>query len=329
MNLILFAIYLKNLFYKLYLDCIRRLQMTKISILLSTYNGEKYLREQLDSLLQQEGVEFQIFVRDDGSTDGTCDILQEYADKKALTFVKGENLGFSKSFSWLINNAPKADFYSCCDQDDVWLPTKVLDGVSALKQENLPALFFTSLNVVDEKLNLITKNSHSHYNNDSTMLFADNILMPQVNGCTVIFNEQLRQLYCRIPPHNIFAHDYTLITLASAFGKVFFSNDSKILYRQHANNCYGFYKGSLRNLIRSVKAFFKHEIKGIKSHEAMNFKYYFFNDLKEEDRIFVDLITDYKYNKKKRKAIRKYLKSNIQNKTIRKYSNFLLTWNKL
>ncbi|MBQ8444270.1 MAG: glycosyltransferase [Clostridia bacterium] len=303
--------------------------MKKVTILLSTYNGEKYLREQLDSLLLQEGVEFNIFVRDDGSKDKTCDILQEYAEKGLLTYIKGENVGFSKSFSWLINNAPSADYYSCCDQDDVWLPTKILDGVTALEKIDQPATYFTSLNVVDEKLNLITKDSHSHYNNDSETLFADNILMPQVNGCTMIFNEKLRELYSQIPVHNVYAHDYTLITLASAFGKVVFSNDSKILYRQHANNCYGFYKGSLRNLVRSVKSFFKHETKGIKSHEAMNFKYYFFDKLKEGDRLFIDLITDYRFNKGKRKQLRKYIKKNIKNSTIRKFSLFLLSWKKL
>lgn len=303
--------------------------MKSVTIMLSTYNGEKYLREQLDSLLKQEGVDFNIFVRDDGSKDKTCEILQEYADKGLLTFVKGENLGFSKSFSWLINNAPKADYYSCCDQDDVWLPTKVLDGVNALENIDEPATYFTSLNVVDEKLNLITKDSHSHYNNESETLFADNVLMPQVNGCTMIFNEKLRQLYSKIPSHNIHGHDYTLVTLASAFGKVVFSNDSKILYRQHANNCYGFYKGSLRNLIRSVKSFFKYETKGIKSHEAMIYKYYFFNDLKEEDKVFIDLMTEYRFKKAKRKQLRKFIKTKIKNKTIKKFSLFLLAWKKL
>ena len=303
--------------------------MKSVTILLSTYNGAKYLREQLDSLLKQEGVDFNIFVRDDGSKDETCDILQEYADKGLLTFERGQNLGFSGSFSWLLNNAPKADYYSCCDQDDVWLPTKVLDGVNALENIQEPAVYFTSLNVVDEKLNLITKDSHSHYNNDSKTLFADNVLMPQVNGCTMIFNEQLRELYMKIPTYNIFGHDYVLVTLAAAFGKVFFSNDSKILYRQHANNCYGFYKGSLRNMIRSVKAFFKHEAKGIKSHHALIYKYYFFDKLKEEDKVFIDLMTDYRFNKKKKKQLRKYIKKNIENKTIRKFSLFLLAWKRL
>ncbi len=303
--------------------------MKSVTILLSTYNGEKYLREQLDSLLKQEGVDFNIFVRDDGSKDNTCEILQEYADKGLLTYVKGENLGFSKSFSWLINNAPKADFYSCCDQDDVWLSTKVLDGVNALENIDEPATYFTSLNVVDENLNLITKDSHSHYNNESETLFADNVLMPQINGCTMIFNEKLRQLYSKVPPYNIHGHDYTLVTLASAFGKVVFSNDSKILYRQHSSNCYGFYKGSLRNLIRSVKSFFKHETKGIKSHEAMIYKYYFFDQLKEEDKTFVELMTEYRFNKAKRKQLRKYIKNNIKNKTIKKFSLFLLAWKRL
>ena len=301
--------------------------MKTVSVLLSTYNGAKYLREQIDSLLKQEGVNVKIFVRDDGSKDDTVKILEEYESRGEITLEKGKNVGFSQSFSWLINNAPQADYYACCDQDDVWLPTKILDGVNALENENnheQPLVYFTSLNVVDENLNLITKDSHIHYNNNSPTLFIDNVLMPQCNGCTFVFNQKLKDLYSTIPSHNIFTHDYTLMTLTSAFGKVIFSNNSKILYRQHASNAYGFYKGSLRNMLRSVKAFFKNEIKCIKSHEAMLFRYYFFDKLKPQDKIFVDLITSYRFNKPKRKQLKKFIKQNIKNKTIRRFTLVLL-----
>ena len=306
--------------------------MKTVSVLLATYNGEKYLREQIDSLLKQEGVEVKILARDDGSKDGTVQILEEYQARGELIFEKGENLGFSQNFSWLINNAPKADYYACCDQDDVWLPTKLIDGVMALEakeNQNLPMLYFTSLKVVDENLNLITEDSHIHYNNNSKTLFMDNIIMTQCNGCTCIFNNTLKDLYGKVPPHNIFAHDYTLCTLASAFGEVIFSNNSKMLYRQHSSNAYGFYKGSLRNMFRSIKAFFKNETKCIKSHEALLYKYYFFNDLKPQDKIFVDLITSYRFNKQKRKQLKKFVKHNIESKLIRRFALFLLSIKRL
>ena len=306
--------------------------MKTVSVLLSTYNGEKYLREQLDSLLNQKNVKLQIFVRDDGSKDGTCNILEEYQQKGYLTYTKGENVGFKQSFSWLINNAPKADFYACCDQDDVWLENKVWYGVEALQKEdiqNIPLLFFTSLNVVDEKLNLITKDSHNHYDVNSKSLFIDHVLMTMVNGCTTVFNEKLRELYCKVDSRHIFAHDYTMGTIAASMGKVIFSNDSQILYRQHANNCYGFYKGKLRNLIRSVKSFFKHETKGIKYRESLIFDYYFYDQLDDTNKQFVRLMRNYKFYKKDKKQLKKFVNSNVKNKTIKLLFNFLLKFNKL
>ena len=86
-----------------------------VTILLSTYNGEKYLEEQLQSLFKQTYWEnCTLFVRDDGSKDGTIDILKKYEKEKKLILNCGENIGFVKSFFWLLNNAPKADFYSFC-----------------------------------------------------------------------------------------------------------------------------------------------------------------------------------------------------------------------
>lgn len=306
--------------------------MKTVSVLLSTYNSEKYLREQIDSVLNQKDVKINLFARDDGSKDTTCDILQEYQDKGLLTFVKGENLGFKGNFSWLINNAPNADYYACCDHDDVWLENKLINAVTALEAEEnkeIPLLYFTSLNVVNEKLELITKDSHKHYNVNSKTLFIDHILMTMVNGCTSVFNEKLREIYCQIPINVMHAHDYTIGTIAASMGKVLFSSDSQILYRQHANNCYGFYKGSLRNMIRSVKAFFKYETKGIKYKEALIYYYYFFDKLTGLNKEFISLMASYKFNKKAKKQLRKLIKKNVENKTERKLSLFLLRFNKL
>ena len=93
----------------------------KVLILLSTYNGERYIKEQIESLLKQENVKVSILVRDDGSTDGTINILNEYQKQGKLKWYTGENLKPAKSFMNLVENAPEYEYYAFCDQDDVWL----------------------------------------------------------------------------------------------------------------------------------------------------------------------------------------------------------------
>lgn len=96
--------------------------MKTVSVLLSTYNGEKYLREQLDSLLVQQGVDLRIIARDDGSKDTTVEILKEYAGKDTrVSFFEGKNVGPAQSFFDLIMKSPDSDYYAFCDQDDVWI----------------------------------------------------------------------------------------------------------------------------------------------------------------------------------------------------------------
>ena len=99
--------------------------MKTVRVLLSTYNGETYLREQIDSLIKQIGLVVKIAVRDDGSTDATLDILEEYRKKGLLEYFAEENVGYRKSFLTLSSYfVGKADYYAFCDQDDVWKPNK-------------------------------------------------------------------------------------------------------------------------------------------------------------------------------------------------------------
>lgn len=93
-----------------------------ITVLMSTYNGEKYLKEQLDSILNQEQVDLKLLIRDDGSTDGTVNILKEYENSHTnIKWYSGLNLGCGKSFFQLVLDAPKSDYYAFVDQDDVWV----------------------------------------------------------------------------------------------------------------------------------------------------------------------------------------------------------------
>ncbi len=129
----------------------------KLIVLLSAYNGEKYIREQLDSLLAQSLCGVEIFVRDDGSTDRTRGILEEYREQGMLSWIAGENLGPSQSFWQLLRNCDDADYYAFCDQDDVWDPDKLEVAVQALQQLDPvnPALYCGDVRVTDAERHLI------------------------------------------------------------------------------------------------------------------------------------------------------------------------------
>lgn len=137
--------------------------MKRICVMLSTYNGEQYLREQLDSIYGQQGVDFHILVRDDGSSDGTLQILYEYRKKKGRMRVKeGTNLGSKKSFYELCFMAEAAedvfDYYAFADQDDVWYPDKLSRAVKALDTVDgcSDKLWYGGVRLVDCNLNPIS-----------------------------------------------------------------------------------------------------------------------------------------------------------------------------
>ncbi len=305
-------------------------KLKTVCVLLSTYNGEKYLREQLESLYKQEGVEVLLFVRDDGSSDGTVSILQEYEKKGLLRLVLGQNIGFAKSFSWLIKNAPEADYYACCDQDDVWLPKKLINGVECLesKDNSKPQLYFTSLIVVDKDLNVITTNTVTNYIENAKNRLAENIMLNMVSGLTTIFNHKLKDCFSMIAPDLITFHDYTLNILASAMGEVHFSRDSQILYRQHGNNECGYNRTNLKSIMKAIRNFFRYDCKSIRYKEILNLKYYFYNDLGEEEKKFVDMAFLYKFYHKERKKLKKYLKNNVIYNSSRNFNKFLITFKK-
>ena len=133
-----------------------------VCILMSTYNGEKYLEEQLESLVRQEGVEIRILVRDDGSKDATADIVKRWQAKypKIIEFVQGENVGFAMSFTHLLQMAveryPAVEYFAFCDQDDVWLPNKLRIAIDKLtSHEKELALYISTTKLVDQNLNFI------------------------------------------------------------------------------------------------------------------------------------------------------------------------------
>ncbi|MCM1533414.1 MAG: glycosyltransferase [Corallococcus sp.] len=307
-----------------------------VCILLSTYNGEKYLRPLLDSALAQDTqngeLSISMFVRDDGSKDGTVDILKEYAEKGLLTLADygKENMGFAKSFSWLIFNAPQSDYYAFCDQDDIWLPQKISNAVNALEKEDasLPLLYNTNLIVVNKDLKELTRETHLHQSRNSPTQFEENVLQNNTYGCTIVINDTLRQLYRRVPENEVRAHDYLLTVMATGLGKYIFEENPQLLYRQHQNNAIGFYKGSLRNIIRSAKFVFEYDLKNSKLQNVIICKQCFYDMFSPEKQRFLDLLINYRTDKQAKKELVRFIKKEIKNKFIRFYSVFLIKRNK-
>ena len=135
----------------------------RILVLVSTYNGERYLSQQLDSILNQKGVNVSVLVRDDGSSDNTIRILEDYEKRNQnLHYYQGTNVGPIMSFFDLLNQAKGYEYYAFCDQDDVWDDDKLSSAILLLDKEpdSLPVLYCSNLKVVDENLNFCRK-AHS------------------------------------------------------------------------------------------------------------------------------------------------------------------------
>jgi len=220
--------------------------------MLSTYNGEKYVLEQLESLKLQDYGNFTVIIRDDGSKDLTFTLVNEYIKNNNLDWEihKGENIGLVKSFFWLLYNASeKADFYSFCDQDDVWRRDKLSTAVKMLSEEKTekPLLYCSAYNLVDEKLNTFP----NQYDVSKLVpSFKGALFVNMVTGCTMVMNKKARELFiCKRLP-NCMIHDWWFYLIISAFGKVVFDNQRTIMYRMHRKNTYGAKKSLFKNIYK-------------------------------------------------------------------------------
>ena len=214
--------------------------MFTVQVLLSTYNGMKYLDELVESLLAQQDVSLRILVRDDGSTDGTQAMLEQYQEKGILEWFQGENVKPAQSFRELMKKAGDAEYYAFCDQDDYWLPQKLITAIGRLKEhvEEMPCLYCGKPKLVNERLEPIqSKRGHQviHANQFGARLIVRNAI-----GCTFVFNRRLLDEVNRTEPHFLEMHDIWTYEVCNALGGFICYDDSvPILYRQHSDNTIG------------------------------------------------------------------------------------------
>lgn len=227
----------------------------QVTVLLSTYNGSKFLQQQLDSLYVQTYPNIKILARDDGSLDDTRGILEKEHLNGHIEILKGhKNLGPALSFFELLNHAASTDteYIAFCDQDDVWHPNKVEHAVTALLTipDNRPALFCSRLEIVDEQLN------HIGFTHTPRKIGFGNALVENVaTGCTIVLNRKAVELLTQDLPNRVLMHDWWCYLVLSCFGEIIFDDHADIKYRQHENNTIGVAMDMFDELKRKIHRF--------------------------------------------------------------------------
>ncbi|WP_052266150.1 glycosyltransferase family 2 protein [Pedobacter kyungheensis] len=235
----------------------------EIDILLSTYNGGKYLDEQLNSILSQTNSQWKIIIRDDGSSDNTLSIIdcyvRNYPDKFFLLKDLGGNLGSTLSFSQLIENC-NGDYIMLCDQDDVWLDNKIeitLNEMSNLEMNfgKIPLMVFTDLKVVDQNLAILSDSMIKSQKLDVSVINKPVKLaaLNVVAGCTIMINRAAVKCVLPLTSKNII-HDQWMAVNISKYGKISYVSQPTILYRQHSNNVVGSNKIAFQYFYNKLKS---------------------------------------------------------------------------
>lgn len=208
--------------------------MKKVKVLLSSYNGERYIAQQIDSLLEQTYSNMEIYVRDDGSKDGTPEILKEYEQQGKIHLFLEPNVGFVHSFEDLMVKSGEADYYAFCDQDDVWLPEKIAMAVELLEKEdeNQPLLYFSNYDYYDSEL---TFQEH-HILTNPNIGFRNALLDCVSLGFNSVFNSTARNMIVNNMPKNSLGHDWWVYMVCAGMGRVVFDERVTVKYRRHNEN---------------------------------------------------------------------------------------------
>ena len=235
----------------------------QVDVLMATYNGEKFVKEQIESILNQTYKNIRLIISDDSSKDNTVSILKEYEkkDSRVKLYLQPENLGVVKNIEFLLNKA-ESTLFMLSDQDDVWLPEKIEKSVQILKEEKAD-LVFGDLEVVDEKLNTI-HSSFGDYMLLSTKIDKYiktkklNYLYNCVTGCTLLCKTKFIKEILPLPSDSKYLlHDHWIALVVSLNGKLAYMHEKYIKYRQHGNNEIGANKVShkMKNFLEIRKLF--------------------------------------------------------------------------
>ena len=215
-----------------------------ITVLLATFNGERYLSEQLDSIFAQTEQDLRVIASDDGSSDATFNILSRYerlhSGKMKIT---SNNPPHGAKYNFLnLMIANKDDYVMLCDQDDIWLNNKVEVTLNYMRIKEAkygvktPILVHTDLRVVDKNLRLVDSSYRHMMDADYRRTsLSDLIIQNNLTGCTAMYNKALADLIAEMPNYCVM-HDWWLMLTAASFGRIEPLCKQTMLYRQHGGN---------------------------------------------------------------------------------------------
>jgi glycosyltransferase involved in cell wall biosynthesis len=226
-----------------------------VAILLSTYNSSQFLRDQIESIINQSYDQWTLHIRDDGSIDRTVEIIDEYVnlypDKIKYYSDISTNIGACKSFYLLLEQV-QADYFMFCDHDDIWMQNKIeLSYKKMIETENKynyekPIIIHTDMVVVDSNLNVICNSFWSYLRlNPKFSSFCEILVSQNVNGCTMIMNNLAKTVAI---PNKSLAHMHDIgitLSVSNVDGIIEYIEDKTVLYRQHVNNQVGAKKVNL------------------------------------------------------------------------------------
>lgn len=266
----------------------------KVVVILSTYNGESYVKTQIDSILSQTYKNIDIYVRDDGSKDNTVRILKEYESEGKIHFYPGENVGFIKSFFECLSFCDDADFYAFCDQDDEWFDFKIERAVEKLSGKDMdkPLLYFSDYDFYDNDMNFVS-HSKSHKKGPSFR----NAIVDCINlGITTVINKSARDVMVKSKIQKSCGHDWTAYMICSGFGDVVYDKISTIKYRRTGNNVSPGGKNFIQMQIWRIKKFLLNNYFQNVKEELIEFENLFSDKLSDSDRKLLNLFTSRKYS---------------------------------
>lgn len=298
-------------------------KLSSVSIILASYNGAKFIKEQIDSILKNTYQDWTLYICDDGSKDKTLEIVEDYVLKypdKIKLYKNERNLGVAANFLFGAKRA-EGDYIMFCDQDDVWLPNKIEYTIDQMKKSEsrygteTPITVFTDAKVADVRLRILHNSFYESASIDVSKVDMAHMLMEnKLQGCTIMFNRLLLDKIKEVPEFARY-HDWWIGLLSAAFGKIVYLNEPTLLYRQHGENIVGnmSFVQYMRSRILDIKE--QKKALALTQKQAWNFLELYSKELPDEmKKLIYDFAYLGNYNFfEKRKLIleRKYLKTGI------------------
>jgi glycosyltransferase involved in cell wall biosynthesis len=239
-----------------------------VDILLSVYNGERYLREQLDSIINQTYNDWNLIIRDDGSVDNTVGIIEEYLKKypEKITLRKDNkgNLGYKNSFAELMRRSA-ANYISFADQDDYWMPEKIERMIEEMKKreesKSVPTLISCDLQICDDQLQLMDASYHKHVGIHKNTGSHAILLASHLHGCVFLFNKALLDVCNRIidpekglSEFTVNGHDNFLSVVCALAGQIYFMDEALVKHRIHGSNSIGYSRTESKSFSVQLKS---------------------------------------------------------------------------